>query len=225
MISAFAPRKRDQYEVARRRMVSEQLVANGIANSRVLAAMGKVPRHEFVSKGLEDQAYMDRPLPMGLGQTISQPLIVAMMTEALFLTGNERVLEIGTGSGYQAAILAELSKEVYTVERHRDLSIRARIALYKLHYKNIKLRIGDGTLGWPEFAPFDRIIVTAGGPSVPDALKEQLAEGGRMVIPVGGEDLQSLELITRKGREFEKKTLTGCRFVKLVGHQGWSGGG
>jgi protein-L-isoaspartate(D-aspartate) O-methyltransferase len=173
---------------------------------------------------MEAQAYLDRPLHVGFGQTISQPLIVAMMTEALFLTGEEKILEIGTGSGYQAAILAELCKELYTIERIRDLSVRARVALYKLGYKNIKLKIGDGTLGWPENAPYDRIIVTAGAPCVPDALKQQLFDGGRLLIPVGGEDIQSLELITRTGDSFETKKLTGCRFVKLIGKEGWRKG-
>lgn len=216
-------RDRDAYEVARRRMVSEQLIPGGIRDSKVIAAMSRVPRHLFVGPGMENQAYLDRPLPIGFGQTISQPLMVAIMTEELKLTGSERVLEIGTGSGYQAAILAELAKEVFTVERIADLSIRARKILYKLRYKNIKLKIGDGTLGWPEQGPYDAIIVTAGAPHVPDALKAQLADGGRLVIPVGGEELQNLEIISRDGFEFNRRVTTGCRFVKLVGKQGWAG--
>lgn len=204
-------------------MVSEQLIPGGIRDSKVIAAMSRVPRHLFVGPGMENQAYLDRPLPIGFGQTISQPLMVAIMTEELKLTGSERVLEIGTGSGYQAAILAELAKEVFTVERIADLSIRARKILYKLRYKNIKLKIGDGTLGWPEQGPYDAIIVTAGAPHVPDALKAQLADGGRLVIPVGGEELQNLEIISRDGFEFNRRVTTGCRFVKLVGKQGWAG--
>lgn len=217
--------KPDPYSVARRRMVTEQLVPGGIHDSRVLEVMGEVPRHEFVSPGMEPQAYEDRPLPIGLGQTISQPLIVAMMTEALALEGNERVLEIGTGSGYQAAILAELAKEVYTIERVRDLSIQARKVLYRLGFENIKLKIGDGTLGWPEEAPYDRIIVTAGAPHVPEELMKQLADGGRMVIPVGGEDVQHLDVVIRKGEEFHTRSITACRFVKLIGSKGWKGEG
>lgn len=202
-------------------MVTEQLVPGGIKDPRVLEVMGSIPRHEFVSPGMEDQAYLDRPLPIGLGQTISQPLMVAIMTEAMTLKGDERVLEIGTGSGYQAAILAELSREVYTIERIRDLSIRARKVLYKLGYKNITHKIGDGTMGWPEHAPYDCIIVTAGAPYVPESLQEQLSEAGRLVIPVGGEAVQQLDVITRRGGEFHTRSVTACRFVKLVGREGW----
>ena len=212
---------RDTYEVARRRMVAEQLMPGGIHDPRLLEVMGKVPRHAFVSKGMQDQAYLDRPLPIGLGQTISQPLMVAIMTEALRLTGTERVLEIGTGSGYQAAILAELAREVYTIERISELSLNARKALYRLQYNNVYLKVGDGTMGWPEKAPFDGIIVTAGAPYVPQALKEQLAEGGRLVIPVGGQDLQLLEVVINEGGKFQTRQVTACRFVKLVGEQGW----
>lgn len=222
--SANTREARDQYEVARRRMVTEQIVPGGVSDRRLLEAMGRVKRHVFVAPGMESQAYLDRPLPLGQGQTISQPLIVALMTQALELRGTERILEIGTGSGYQAAILAELVREVYTIERIRELSIRARTALYRLRYANVKLRIGDGTLGWPEEAPFDGIVVTAGAPVVPEALVAQLADGGRLVIPVGGEELQYLEVIRRVGTEFEKSSVTACRFVKLVGEQGWRNG-
>jgi len=187
----------------------------------VLEVMGQVKRHMFVSPGMEDQAYMDRPLPIGAGQTISQPLMVAIMTEALALNGDERILEIGTGSGYQAAVLARIVREVYTIERIRDLSIRARKALYKLGYDNIKLRVGDGTLGWPDQAPFDGIIVTAGAPVVPEALREQLADGGRLVIPVGSQDMQRLDVIIRRGQGFDTRSMTACRFVKLIGKAGW----
>ncbi len=216
--------ERDPFEVARRRMVSEQLVPKGVKDDRVLSAMSRVPRHLFVSSGMEYQAYEDRPLQVGFGQTISQPLIVAMMTEELQLAGAERVLEIGTGSGYQAAILAELVKEVYSIERLADLSKRARGVLSSLKYDNIKLKVGDGTLGWLEEAPFDRIIVTAGAPCVPEALQEQLEDGGMLVIPVGNRDLQRLEVIKRKGKIFNKRVVTHCRFVKLVGDQGWAVG-
>jgi protein-L-isoaspartate(D-aspartate) O-methyltransferase len=214
-------RERDPYEVARRRMVAEQIAPGGVRDPRVLEAMGRVRRHAFVSPGMEDQAYLDRPLPIGFSQTISQPLMVALMTEALKLTGSERILEIGTGSGYQAAILAELAKEVFTIERIRELSIRARTALYRMRYENVKLRIGDGTLGWPEQSPFDGIVVTAGAPVVPQALIAQLADGGKLVIPVGDAELQYLEVIERVGTEIRKKSVTACRFVKLVGEQGW----
>lgn len=219
-----ADRKRDPYEVARRRMLAEQIVPGGVRDARVIEAMGKVLRHAFVNPGMEDQAYLDRPLPIGFGQTISQPLMVALMTEALSLTGRERVLEIGTGSGYQAAVLAELVREVLTIERITELSIRARKIQYRLRYRNIRYRIGDGTMGWPEEAPFDGIVVTAGAPVIPEGIIGQLAEGGRLVIPVGGEDLQYLEVIERQGGEVRKKTVTACRFVKLIGAQGWSDG-
>lgn len=211
----------DRYKVARRRMVTEQLIPGGIKDQKVLDAMGRIPREAFIDPGIIDQAYEDRPLHIGLGQTISQPLIVAMMTEALKLKGHEKVLEIGTGSGYQAAILAELAKEVYTIERVDVLSIRARKNLHRLLYKNIKFRIGDGTLGWPEEAPFDGIMVTAGAPVIPGTLREQLAEGGRLVIPVGGDVVQELLIVTREKDSFSTKTVTGCRFVKLIGEYGW----
>lgn len=214
-------RARDPYEVARRRMVTEQLVAGGIKDRRVLEVMLKVPRHEFVNSGMQNQAYEDRPLQIGMFQTISQPLMVAIMTEALELKGSEKVLEIGTGSGYQAAVLAELSKDVYTIERLDTLSIRARRVLHKLLYKNIHFRIGDGTLGWPEEAPFDCIIVTAGSPEIQKNFLEQLKEGGRLVIPVGGETVQELIVMTKAGGGFRTRTVTGCRFVKLIGEYGW----
>lgn len=214
-------RKRDPYEVARRRMVTEQLVPGGIRDQRVLDAMMNVARHEFVNQGMANQAYEDRPLQIGMGQTISQPLMVALMTEALCLTGNEKILEIGTGSGYQAAILAELAKDVYTIERIDTLSIRARRILHKLLYTNIHFRIGDGTLGWPEEAPFDGIVVTAGSPEVQKTYLSQLADGGRLVIPVGGETMQELLVIRKVGDRFETRSVTGCRFVKLIGEYGW----
>lgn len=221
LFNEASKKERDPFEVARRRMVTEQLVPGGIRDERVLKAMGKVPRHAFVAPGMEDQAYLDRPLHIGFGQTISQPLIVAMMSEAMEFKGGEKVLEIGTGSGYQAAILAELAKEVYSIERIGELSNRARKALYRLRYNNIKLKVGDGTLGWKETAPFDRIIVTAGAPVVPESLVGQLASGGRLVIPVGGEEVQRLELIEFAGGQLKSRTISACRFVKLVGTEGW----
>ncbi|MBI4125066.1 MAG: protein-L-isoaspartate(D-aspartate) O-methyltransferase [Deltaproteobacteria bacterium] len=204
-------------------MITEQLMPGGVKDPRVLEAMGRIPRHRFVQKGLEDQAYLDRPLTIGQGQTISQPLIVGMMTQALALTGNEKVLEIGTGSGYQAAILAELAREVYTVERLSTLSIAARRVLYRLGYHNIEFKIGDGTLGWQEKAPFDAILVTAAGPKIPETLKEQMAEGGRMILPVGSMESQELIFIKREGSQWKMRPLSECRFVKLVGEEGWSG--
>jgi len=211
----------DRYEVARRRMVTEQLIPGGIKDQRVLEVMGRIPRHLFVDRGIVDQAYEDRPLAIGMGQTISQPLMVAIMTEALSLTGTERVLEIGTGSGYQAAILSELAKEVFTIERIDSLSIRARQVLHKLLYQNIHFRIGDGTKGWPEEAPFDGIMVTAASPEIQKTFRDQLADGGRLVIPVGGEFVQELVVVTRRGDYFETRQVTGCRFVKLIGEYGW----
>lgn len=214
-------RERDPYEVARRRMVTEQLIAGGIKDARVLDAMAKVPRHAFVGQGMQNQAYEDRPLQIGQGQTISQPLMVAIMSEALELKGDEKVLEIGTGSGYQAAVLAELAKDVFTIERLDSLSIGARRALHKLLYKNIHFRIGDGTVGWPEEAPFDGIIVTAGSPDIQKAFLDQLKDGGRLVIPVGGKTAQELIVVTKAGDGFRTRTVTGCRFVKLIGEYGW----
>ncbi len=214
-------RDRDPYEVARRRMVTHQLVPGGITDDRVLVAMGKVPRHLFVGRGMEPQAYEDRPLHIGEGQTISQPLMVALMTEALRLKGGERVLEVGTGSGYQAAILAELAKEVYTVERLTSLSMQARENVRRAGYHNVEFMVGDGTLGWPEKAPFDAIMVTAGAPKVPPALVDQLADGGRLAVPVGGADIQQLIIVERRGDNIQTTIGTGCRFVKLIGQNGW----
>lgn len=197
------------------------MIPGGVRDRRVLEVMGKIPRHRFVEKGLEDQAYLDRPLKIGSGQTISQPLMVAMMTEVLALTGDEKVLEIGTGSGYQTAVLAELAKKVYTIERLQALSVGARKILYRLSYNNVEFKIGDGTLGWPEEAPFDAIIVTAAGPEIPPALKEQMAVGGRMVIPMGAFELQKLCLVRRGKKDWSTEVLSECRFVKLVGKGGW----
>ncbi len=206
---------------ARERMVAEQLVPRGIRDPLVLEAMGKVPRHRFVPEGMKQEAYDDRPLHIGLEQTISQPYMVAWMTEALELTGGEKTLEIGTGSGYQAAVLAELSSEVYTVERLKELQERARKILDELGYDNIFYHVSNGTLGWPENAPYNAIMVTAGAPRVPDPLLEQLADGGRLLIPLGDRYSQMLTKLTRQGERLTKENLGGCRFVALTGEYGW----
>ncbi len=206
---------------ARQAMVSEQLVARGIRDRRVLEAFLKVPRHEFVREEDVERAHEDHPLPIGDAQTISQPYMCAYMTERLALTGSERVLEIGTGSGYQAAILAELCREVYTVERVADLSSSAQTRLEGLGYRNIRYRIGDGSVGWPDEAPFERIMVTAGAPKVPKTLVDQLGPEGILVIPVGGENVQRLTEVRRRGDRVEELALCQCAFVKLVGRQGW----
>lgn len=204
-------------------MVEEQLIPGGVREPKILEVMGRVPRHRFVEAGLADQAYLDRPLYIGSGQTISQPLIVGLMTQALELKGDEKVLEIGTGSGYQAAILAELAKEVYSVERMANLSLNARKVCYRLSCHNIFFKIGDGTLGWEEHAPYQGILVTAAGPKIPEALKQQMAEGGRMVLPIGSLDRQELLLVRRDHNCFDIAALSECRFVKLVGKEGWGG--
>jgi protein-L-isoaspartate(D-aspartate) O-methyltransferase len=206
---------------AREKMVREQLVPRGIKDKRVLMAMGAVPRHVFVDEALWGEAYNDNPLPIGEKQTISQPYIVALMTEALELTGRERVLEIGTGSGYQAAILAELVQKVFSIERIRPLYQRARRILDQLKYFNVVLKIYDGTLGWPEESPFDAIIVTAASPDVPVPLLDQLAVGGRMVIPVGDRYTQSLKRFIKTEKGYEEEDLGGVRFVSLIGEHGW----
>jgi protein-L-isoaspartate(D-aspartate) O-methyltransferase len=213
--------KVDLYRLARERMVETQIKARGLKDERVIKAMLKVPRHLFVDEALRDQAYGDFPLPIGEGQTISQPYIVALMTEALELKGNERVLEIGTGSGYQTAILAELALWVYTIERFPTLLERAKKVLNELGYKNISFKLDDGTLGWKEAAPFDAIIVTAASPDIPPPLVEQLAEGGRMVIPVGDEFSQTLIKGVKRGGKLHTKVLEPVRFVKLVGAYGF----
>jgi protein-L-isoaspartate(D-aspartate) O-methyltransferase len=209
------------YRIARERMVKDQLIPRGISDKRVLSAMGKVPRDRFVEEALVTEAYNDHPLPIGEKQTISQPYIVALMTEALKLTTKEKTLEIGTGSGYQTAILAELSKKVYTVERFRSLMIKARNTLAELGYNNILFKAFDGTLGWKQYAPYDAIIVTAGAPKVPLPLLEQLAEGGRLIIPVGNRFSQELIKVTNKKGNHIHENLGGCRFVDLVGVHGW----
>ncbi len=222
MCSTMFPKDRiDNFKIARERMVQHQIAGRGIYDSRVLEAMRKVPRHFFIDEALWDQAYSDFPLPIGHGQTISQPYIVALMTQELGLTGREKVLEIGTGCGYQAAILAELARSVFSVERISALLARARKTLDTLGYTNVFLKLDDGTWGWREEAPFDAIIVTAGAPSVPQPLIDQLADPGVMVIPVGDDFSQSLVKITKAGGELHREVMGGVRFVKLVGDHGW----
>ncbi len=213
--------QKDIFTDKRERMVREQLKTRGISDSRVMDAMKKIPRHIFVPPDVVDEAYNDYPLPIGNGQTISQPYMVALMTEALELKGDEKTLEIGTGSGYQTAILAELSKEVYTIERILALFEKAKNILKKLGYKNVFFKAGDGSLGWPEHKPYDAIIVTAGSPKIPMPLLEQLANNGRLVIPVGDRFSQELIKVTKSKDEFVKESLGGCRFVDLIGIHGW----
>lgn len=210
-----------KYQRLRREMVKRQLEARGITDPKVLAAMGSVPRHLFVSEALMDQAYGDFPLPIGEQQTISQPYIVAEMTQALQLNEDDRVLEIGTGSGYQAAVLAQIAYRVYTMERIYALYVRARRLFDQLKYYNIVTRYSDGTTGWKDESPFDAIIVTAGAPKIPVALVNQLAIGGRMVIPVGDQHTQDLIKLVRDKDGIHQTSLGGCRFVKLVGEDGW----
>ena len=203
-------------------MVEEQVVARGVKDVRVIAAMRKVPRHLFVEEALQNQAYSDRPLPIGEKQTISQPYMVALMTEALQLTGKEKVLEIGAGSGYQTAILAESARQVFSIERILSLTMKARMLLINLGYTNVEIKFSDGTEGWIGESPFDAIIVTAGSPDIPRPLVDQLAVGGRLVIPVGDESVQDLIRLTKTEEGVKREDLGGCRFVKLIGKHGWS---
>jgi protein-L-isoaspartate(D-aspartate) O-methyltransferase len=206
---------------ARLKMVEEQIVSRGIKDPKLIAAMKKIPRHLFLEEALQNQAYSDHPLPIGEKQTISQPYMVALMTEALLLTGKEKVLEIGSGSGYQTAILAELSEKVFSIERIRSLAIRARKLVYELGYFNVEIKIFDGTFGWMEESPFDAIMVTAGSPNIPQSMIDQLAMGGRLVIPVGDAYAQDLLRVTKIEGGIKKEDLGGCRFVKLIGKYGW----
>jgi protein-L-isoaspartate(D-aspartate) O-methyltransferase len=210
-----------KYERMRKDMVEKQIESRGITDSRVLAAMRKVPRHLFVSEALMDQAYSDFPLPIGERQTISQPFIVAEMTQALQLTPEDRVLEIGTGSGYQAAVLAHIAYRVYTIERIYTLYLKARKLFDRLGYHNIVTRYSDGTTGWKDESPFDAIIVTAGAPEIPSVLVNQLSVGGRMVIPVGDQHSQDLVRLVRTQQGVDQSNLGACRFVKLIGEHGW----
>jgi protein-L-isoaspartate(D-aspartate) O-methyltransferase len=208
-------------ELLRQEMVERQLRKRGIRDERVLAAMRHVPRHEFVPPALAAEAYTDRPLPIGHQQTISQPFMVAAMTAALELSGAERVLEIGAGSGYQAAVISLLAREVHTIEMHEDLATETAERLQRLGYDNVHMHIGDGTLGWPEAAPFDAIVVTAAAPGIPPPLAAQLAEGGRLVIPVGTPDEQRLLRVDKHGSALNTRELYHCRFVPLIGQYGW----
>ena len=214
---------KDIFSLARERMVRDQIEARGIKDKRLLNVMRKIPRHLFVDEALRDQAYNDYPLPIGEGQTISQPYIVALMTEALELKGQEKVLEIGTGSGYQTAILAELAQSVFTIERVPTLMQRAKAILDSLGYFNVAYKTGNGTLGWPEVAPFQGIIVTAAAPEIPQPYVEQLDIGGKLVIPLGDKFSQVLyKIIKLPDGRIKKQYLCGCRFVPLVGIYGWS---
>lgn len=212
--SSGSPQK-DRLEMVRR------LEAQGISDKKVLEVMRRIPRHLFIANSLWDHAYADHPVPIDQGQTISQPYIVALMTQSLQLQKSDRVLEIGTGSGYQTAILAELATHVYTVERWQELADKAQRLLTSAGYVNISFRVGDGTLGWPEEAPFEKILVTAAAPEVPAALVEQLAEGGRLVIPVGGRQLQTLVAFTKEEGEMRREELCACSFLPLIGKEGW----
>ncbi|MDD5100346.1 MAG: protein-L-isoaspartate(D-aspartate) O-methyltransferase [Syntrophales bacterium] len=214
----------DRFQKQRRKMVDVQIRARGISDQRLLKAIEKIPRHLFVDEGLIDQAYNDNPLPIDRQQTISQPYIVALMTEAMELTGREKVLEIGTGSGYQTALLAELAERVFSIERIAVLAAGARRVLDALNHYNVAIRVGDGTYGWREESPFDAILVTAGAPSIPKILIEQLTIGGRLVIPVGSRHSQTLLKLTRLSEDPEdvkREDLGGCRFVDLIGEHGW----
>jgi protein-L-isoaspartate(D-aspartate) O-methyltransferase len=211
------------FNIARRRMVDEQLIARGIRDPRVIEAMTKVPRHLFVPEALASQAYSDFPLPIGERQTISQPYMVALMSEAMQLKGGEKVLEVGTGSGYQAAVLALLTRQVFSLERIAALARQARRTLDACGFARVNVRVTDGTCGWEEEAPFDAIMVTAGAPAVPQPFMKQLAIGGRLVIPVGDRTTQMLIRVTRNSeRGFREERLLGCRFVPLVGDHGWN---
>jgi protein-L-isoaspartate(D-aspartate) O-methyltransferase len=211
----------DPFQALRRRMVDEQLAGQGIRDARVLDALREVPRHLFVPESEVDQAYENHPVAIGEGQTISQPWIVARMSQALALQGGEKTLEVGSGSGYQTAVLKALGADVYTIERVPELSERARRNVERAGYSGVHYRIGDGSKGWPEEAPFDRVIVTAGAPSLPLSLVEQLRDGGSMVIPVGGGEEQELLLVRRGQGRVTRERICTCVFVKLWGEEGW----
>jgi protein-L-isoaspartate(D-aspartate) O-methyltransferase len=212
----------DRFATLRRRMVDEQLARHGIRDERVLEAFRRIPRHHFVPEEASDQAYEDHPVAIGQGQTISQPYMVACMTQALALRGGEKVLEIGSGSGYQTAVLKALNADVYSVERLPELSELARGNVERAGFAGVHYRVGDGSRGWPEEAPFDRVIVTAGAPTMPVSLVEQLRDGGSMVIPVGGEEEQELLLVRRGEGRVTRERICSCIFVKLRGEEGWS---
>jgi len=217
-----SPFQVDSYALERARMVERQLRDRGIKDERVLAAMAKVPRHLFVSDVSGESAYGDYPIPIGAGQTISQPYMVAIMTQCLALNGDEKVLEIGTGSGYQAAVLAECTRKVYSVERIPSLAEAARAALGELGYSNVHVVVGDGTVGLPEQAPFDAILVAAGAPRIAQAWREQLAEAGRIAVPIGDRYAQTLVAGFKRGDRLEERAVCGCVFVPVIGEQGWN---
>ena len=222
--AAWLPMSPLSFDAAREKMIRQQLYARGLRSPRVLQAFGRVPREQFVPNSERDEAYSDRALPIECGQTISQPYIVGLMTEAMQLTGTESVLEIGTGSGYQTALLAELADQVVSIERHPELSVQAGRVLAELGYQNAQLIVGDGTLGWRSAAPYDRILVAAAADQVPPALFEQLREDGILVIPLGDADSQTLVWIRKEQGRPHATQLTGCRFVPLIGAQGEAGG-
>jgi protein-L-isoaspartate(D-aspartate) O-methyltransferase len=211
------------FQAEREQMVEYQIARRGIDDDRVLDAMRKVPRHLFVSPEACAYAYADSPIRIGSGQTISQPYIVALMTQLLAVESNHRVLDVGTGSGYQAAILGELAKDVHTIERHPALAAEAEIRLAELGYHNVHVHVGDGTRGYAPAAPYDRIVVAAAAPSVPPSLKSQLADGGRLVIPVGSRRSQRLEVWDREGEEHHRSSSISVIFVPLIGEDGWEG--
>ncbi|MBZ5550153.1 MAG: protein-L-isoaspartate(D-aspartate) O-methyltransferase [Acidobacteriia bacterium] len=211
-----SPFQRDSFQAQRERMVRTQLADRGIRDVRVLDAMRDVPRHEFVTESLQQDAYDDHPLPIGSDQTISQPYIVALMLQHLALQPADRILEVGTGSGYVTALLSKLCAAVYSVERHAELAFSAERRLARLGYPNVKIRVGDGSRGWPEYAPYDAILVSAAASEVPPLLFDQLREGGRMMVPVGPAFSQELQLIRKVGGQAETQSLEGCRFVPLV---------
>lgn len=213
--------EKDIYRLQREEMIKTQLIGRGIKDKRVLKAMDEVLRHYFVSEKIVEESYEDKALPISEKQTISQPYMVALMTELLKLTGEEQVLEIGTGSGYQAAILSKLAKEVYTVERLAELAQASKRIFDKLGLDNIKMRIGDGTKGWQEYSPYDCIMVTAGSPNIPAPLVEQLKINGRMVIPVGSKTMQILTYVEKREKKIYTKDILSCTFVHLIGEEGW----
>jgi protein-L-isoaspartate(D-aspartate) O-methyltransferase len=211
----------DVFVAERRSMVQSQLRARGIRDERVLAAMSRIPRHEFVSADYREQVYEDHPIPIGEGQTISQPYIVAIMLQALALDPSDVVLEVGTGSGYLTALLAELTRKVYSVERHASLARTAQATLARLGYTNVEVVVGDGGNGFPDRAPFDAIVVSAAAPQIPRPLFEQLREGGRMIVPVGPAQAQELQLVRKHGGQPVVSSMEGCRFVPLIGSEGY----
>jgi len=211
----------DEFAAQRQAMVDQQLRRRGIRDPRVLAAMLQVPRHRFVAPEFQSRAYEDHPLPIGQGQTVSQPYIVALSLAALNLQGREKVLEVGTGSGYQTALLAHLGSEVYSIERHPSLAHRATTILEELGLKNVKVAVGDGSYGLQEYSPYGAILVSAAAPSLPQSLLQQLSDGGRMVIPVGAAEAQQLQLISKDSGKTEMEILEGCRFVPLIGREGY----